>query len=239
MKRLAIITMFILGAFALAAPAQATGATIVPLHNTTAGSGECPISGPNGVWHFVSTPNNDSAIVSIKLKLNGTWVTISSWTASPKVSHAYVAVPNGYTLTSLQAGEFGVTGTDDDVKLSHTCGGTTTTTTTTSTTSTTTSTSSTTTTTPDDEETTTTVKQTTTTTTEPEQTTTTGPDDGTTTTSTVVESTTTTIPNVTTTTSPTTSTIVVTGSGLTGPGIALGIAMIAFGSLIIWGLRRI
>ena len=46
-----------------------------------------------------------------------------TWISEPLQGDAYVLVPDGYTLDSLEGGTFVITGSTQDVRLSHTCGG--------------------------------------------------------------------------------------------------------------------
>jgi LPXTG-motif cell wall-anchored protein len=95
----------------------------VGLHNTEAQVEDCPIE--NG-WHFVAVPNSGTSIDDIVLFLDyyGTYEP-DYWVASPKASHAYVPLPTGYfpgvSIHDLKGGEFLVSGTEQDVRLSHTC----------------------------------------------------------------------------------------------------------------------
>lgn len=106
--------------------AQADGSEVtVGLHNTTAGSAECPAQVIGAAWHFVAPPKSATDFVHITLVLDGNTVVIpdESWISDPLQGDAYVLVPAGYTLGSLQGGTFVITGSDKDVRLSHTCGG--------------------------------------------------------------------------------------------------------------------
>jgi hypothetical protein len=97
----------------------------VHLHNSTAGEAECPESVVGAAWHFVAPPKSSTDFIHITLVLDGVEVVIpdDSWISFPLEGDAYVSVPAGYTLTSLQGGTFVITGSDKDVRLSHTCGG--------------------------------------------------------------------------------------------------------------------
>jgi hypothetical protein len=97
----------------------------VGLHNISAGEADCP-DGVGTAWHFVAPPKSQTAILSIDLLLDGTWVHIDNWLAFPLAGDAYVTVPAPFTLGSLQDGAFTITdnsGSFKDVRLSHTCGG--------------------------------------------------------------------------------------------------------------------
>jgi hypothetical protein len=103
----------------------ADGEVTVGLHNTTAGEAECPESVVGAAWHFVAPPKSSTDFIHITLVLDGVSVDIpdDTWISFPLDGDAYVSVPAGYTLTSLQGGTFVITGSDKDVRLSHTCGG--------------------------------------------------------------------------------------------------------------------
>jgi hypothetical protein len=106
--------------------AHADGAPVtVGLHNVTAGEAECPDSVTGAAWHFVAPPKSSTDFVHITLQLDGADVVIpdESWISDPLQGDAYVLVPAGYTIGSLQGGTFVITGSDKDVRLSHTCGG--------------------------------------------------------------------------------------------------------------------
>ncbi|MCD9625191.1 LPXTG cell wall anchor domain-containing protein [Rhabdothermincola salaria] len=173
----------------------------IPLHNDTAGAeSDCPGT-VEDYWHFVFTPNNDSAAFdTITLNLDGTVMAFSGAQIIPNGSqqdNVFVAVPDGYALGDLVASGSSATYTGEAPNmfvLSHVCVGTGTTTTTTAPTTTTTA-PTTTTTAP-----TTTTTAPTTTTTAP-TTTTTAP-----TTTTTAPTTTTTEVQPTTTEAPTTTT---------------------------------
>jgi len=101
------------------------GPVTVALHNTTAGEAECPDSVTGAAWHFVAPPKSSTDFVHITLHLDGADVVIpdETWISDPLQGDAYVLVPAGYTINSLQGGTFVITGSDKDVRLSHTCGG--------------------------------------------------------------------------------------------------------------------
>ena len=121
------LALALIGGAAGTTAASAADLTQVPLHNATAKEGECPAAALPGVkyWHFVSTPNNASSIETITLNINGQITSVTDWIKHPRSSHAYVAVPAGLSWDSLRLpySSFGVTGTTDAVKLSHTCTG--------------------------------------------------------------------------------------------------------------------
>jgi hypothetical protein len=103
----------------------ADGEVTVGLHNTTAGEADCPAEVVGEAWHFVAPPKSATDFIHITLVLDGVTVPIAddSWLEIPLHGDAYVSVPAGYTLTSLEGGTFVITGSDMDVRLSHTCGG--------------------------------------------------------------------------------------------------------------------
>ena len=124
-------------ALALALATGVTGATFasateagdgrLPLANAAesySNFGECPAGAEVPYWHFVAPPPSKSTIVSIELNLDGNIVVIGDddWIRHDKMGgHAYVPVPSGYTLDSLDGGWFEVTGESDKVVLSHVC----------------------------------------------------------------------------------------------------------------------
>ena len=113
---------------------------VITLHNNTAGPAtDCPAGGA-AYWHFVLAPNSGvSAFVTITLNLDGT---IVDFTGAQIVlngtqhDNVFVAVPAGYTLTSLRIDGSSATytgETPEQFNLSTVCNGTIPTTTTTTT----------------------------------------------------------------------------------------------------------
>ncbi|MCD9625192.1 LPXTG cell wall anchor domain-containing protein [Rhabdothermincola salaria] len=145
----------VLGVLALGvSPAAAGAGSSIPLHNDTAGAeSDCPGT-VEDYWHFVFTPNDDSAAFdTITLNLDGDTVVFSGAQIIPNGSqqdNVFVAVPDGYALGDLVASGSSATYTGEAPNmfvLSHVCVGTGTTTTTTESTTTTTEATTTTTTT--------------------------------------------------------------------------------------------
>jgi hypothetical protein len=103
----------------------ADGEVTVGLHNTTAGEASCPEDVVGDAWHFVAPPKSATDFIHITLVLDGDIVVIpdETWISEPLQGDAYVLVPAGYTLDSLEGGTFVITGSTQDVRLSHTCGG--------------------------------------------------------------------------------------------------------------------
>lgn len=103
----------------------ADGEVTVGLHNTTAGEADCPESVVGEAWHFVAPPKSATDFIHITLVLDGVSVDIpdETWISEPLQGDAYVLVPAGYTLDSLEGGTFVITGSTQEVRLSHTCGG--------------------------------------------------------------------------------------------------------------------
>lgn len=111
----------------------------IPLHNDTAEpETDCPAGG-GAYWHFVFAPNDGSAsFTSIVLVLDGDTVVFDGAEIIPNGSqtdNVFVAVPSGYTLTSLEKDGSYATYSGEEpnlFNLSHVCTGSTTTTTSTS-----------------------------------------------------------------------------------------------------------
>lgn len=128
---LAAASLSLLGGLAIdatVAGAEEAPATLT-LKNNTAGVQSCPVEVVGLAWHFVAPPKSKTDFEAITLQLrdvNGVVqpVLITSWLEIPLSGDAYVAVPSGYTLTSLVGGTFLVSGdpVDEYVRLSHTCG---------------------------------------------------------------------------------------------------------------------
>ena len=101
------------------------------LHNTTAGAAECPDSVTGDAWHFVAPPKSATDFLHITLVLHNDATGVDdvvpiadeSWISDPLQGDAYVLVPAGYSIGSLVDGTFVITGSTQDVRLSHTCGG--------------------------------------------------------------------------------------------------------------------
>jgi len=111
--------------------AQAVDLVTVGLHNTTAGVAECPEDVTGDAWHFVAPPKSSTDFVHITLVLHNSVTDVDdtvvipdeTWISEPLQGDAYVLVPAGYSIDSLVGGTFVITGSDKEVRLSHTCGG--------------------------------------------------------------------------------------------------------------------
>jgi hypothetical protein len=93
----------------------------VDLHNITAGGADCPAEVTGAAWHFVAPPKSATDFIHMTLVLDGVTVPIAddTWLEIPLHGDAYVWVPAGYTLDSIEGGTFDITGSDQDVRLSH------------------------------------------------------------------------------------------------------------------------
>jgi hypothetical protein len=111
--------------------AQAVDLIEVHLHNNTAGVADCPADVVGDAWHFVAPPKSSTDFVHITLVLHNSVTDVDdtvvipdeTWISEPLQGDAYVLVPPPYTIDSLVGGTFIITGSDKDVRLSHTCGG--------------------------------------------------------------------------------------------------------------------